>query len=43
MEIGAEISKNIKVSDTRTLNAKLLSGFVIMISLAEVMQRARLA
>lgn len=43
MEIGAEISKNIKVSDIRTLNAKLLSGLVVMISLAEVMQRARLA
>lgn len=37
MEIGAEISKNIKVSAIGIFNTKLLSGLVIMISLAQAM------
>lgn len=43
MEIGAEISKNIKVSALRTLKTKLLCGLIVMISVAEALQRAWLA
>lgn len=43
MEIGAEISKNIKVSGIRIRKRKHLSGLVVSISLSEVMRLARLA